>query len=72
MRDITPTKRKGETMSKLANQYWREALKKESQRYAYKPAKSTRQLYAEAHAQENKERGLCPHCGGYCDGDCKN
>ena len=34
--------------------------------------KTMRQMYAKMHAEENKSRGLCPHCGGYCDGDCKN
>ena len=34
--------------------------------------KTMRQMYAEMHAEENKSRGLCPHCGGHCDGDCRN
>jgi len=33
--------------------------------------KTSRQQFAAMHAAANKERGLCPHCGTYCDGDCR-
>lgn len=60
-------------MSKIKNQFWANDMKKYQAKQDFRQqTKSTRQMYAEAHALENKERGLCPHCGSYCDGDCQS
>ena len=31
-----------------------------------------RKMYAAMHTSANQEAGLCPHCGGHCDGDCRS
>ncbi len=39
---------------------------------ASKDVKTMRQHFAEAHQQANRAAGRCPHCGGFCDGDCQD
>lgn len=33
---------------------------------------TVRQQYGASNAASNKAAGRCPHCGGYCDGDCRD